>query len=353
MILQENDFLKVYNELGKLWEGIGTTNINGIEVVLKRNFQPPVKLIKDVPKRTSGIYLIKYECPDSGPQYYVGKSVDIAYRTHVHFIKCPAKDSKLLHNKIKAHYKSNPERFSVAILEECSAIDELNKLERYWIAKLNTCHAHNETGGLNLTLGGDGSGTPRVTPEIYNKIIKELKRDPSDPEWKTVTDIAAYVVAPEKALSRKTIYYVNNGQHYLSTGDLEYPLRSEKINKAASLETGRINNEKSQEAAALHHIVYKDANKNYYYFQTSVEAAKWALNNKLYTSEAHYQIKRNISRNNSYFETIEEFINAKKAIWGKLNIVPDLAKANGGFTGNMIKNDKNEEVGIKITHINA
>ena len=116
MIIQENKFLKTYNEIDSLWEDIGT-RINGVTVSLKRNFQHPEQLMSNMPKRTPGIYLIKYEHSEYGAQYYVGKSVDIKYRTHVHFNRCPEKDSRLLHQKIKRHYKCTvPERFSISIL---------------------------------------------------------------------------------------------------------------------------------------------------------------------------------------------------------------------------------------------
>jgi hypothetical protein len=84
-----------------------------------------------MPKRTSGIYLIKYKCPEYGAQYYVGKSVDIRYRTHVHFNLCPMRDSKLLHNKIREHYKGNPERFSIAILEDGINGNDLEDREKF------------------------------------------------------------------------------------------------------------------------------------------------------------------------------------------------------------------------------
>ena len=170
MIILENDFLKTYNELNNLWEAVAPVTINGVKVNLAKEFQDPSQLIASTPGRTAGIYLIEYNSPKHGPQYYVGKSVDISHRTHVHFDLHPEADSILLHNKIAEHYTQEPWRFKIAILEYGSQ-QELCPLEKYWIETLNTYKYTNEISGLNLTRGGDGGTRTKVTSKMYEEIV--------------------------------------------------------------------------------------------------------------------------------------------------------------------------------------
>jgi hypothetical protein len=334
MIIQENDFLKTYNGMSKLWEDVGT-KVNGVTVSLKRNFQHPDQLISNMPKRTPGIYLIKYNHPENGAQYYVGKSVDIKYRTHIHFNICPENDSRLLHQKIKRHYKRTvPERFSIAILEEGVAIEELNKLEAYWIEALDTYHLTNKTIGLNLTRGGDGGGRATVTPAIYDAIVDRLENTTL-----SIQDIAA---DPSIDKDKKIVYLVNNGLHWLSTGDRNYPIRDRETTAAIGQET---HDTKVIANSAIAHIVYRGSNKNYYYFPTTTQAAEFAVMAGRFQSEgvARAKIKKNALR----VTTLDEFKECTRT-WGILKTVPDVAASNGGFTGEEVKNERGQVLGIKL-----
>lgn len=343
MIIQENDFVRAYNDTDKLWEDIETI-LSGI--TLKRNFQHPDQLISSIPSRTSGIYLIKYEHPEDGPQYYVGKSVDIKYRTHVHFDLCPLRDSRLLHLKIKRHYKQTvPERFSIATLEEGVAIEELNELEIHWIKTLDTYHLANKTGGLNLTRGGDGGGRGTVTPKIYMSIIDMLEN----------TEKAIADIAREHKIDRKNVYLINHGWHWLSTSDRAYPIRSEEQNKEYGQ---RATDEANIANAELPHIVCLDRNNNYYYFPNTTKAAEFAVINGFYSSGriARDKIKlRGISA-----ENLDDFKDKSKnafigpgtaqrqLYWGILKAVPNKDTVSGGFSGEEIINDQGQVLGLKF-----
>ena len=340
MIIQENDFLKTYNEMNELWEDLNSALINGVSVNLMREFQHPDQLRDCLPSRTAGIYLIRYIHPKHGAQYYVGKSVDIKYRTHVHFNRCPERDSNLLHKKIKAHYKcTTPERFSIAVLEESTDVEALNDLEKHWIKTLNTYHLVNKTNGLNLTQGGDGSGKAKVTPEVYNIIIDKLQNTTL-----SFNDIAHPGEDAIYDLDRNIVRLINRGEHWLSTGDRQYPIRSQE-------EVGEIGRKsrstKLIDASAVSHVVYKDSNKSCYYFPTSTQAAEFAVMSGRYTTDLT-TARNKIKKNAKPYETLDAF-KSTRITWGVLNIVPNPTDPCGGFAGEVIRNEQGKELGIKIS----
>ena len=80
---------------------------------------------------------------------YIGQSIDIERRIKNHLVYC-YEDTSAIHKAVKKYGASN---FSWEILEECT-IDELDSLERKWIAYYDTYK-----NGYNLTPGGkDGVG---------------------------------------------------------------------------------------------------------------------------------------------------------------------------------------------------
>jgi hypothetical protein len=365
MIMQENDFLRAYNDTDELWDTPADelTTDDGKPVVFVRDFQSPEQLMNNLPKRTSGIYLIRYNCPENGPQYYVGKSVDIKHRTHVHFDLCPLRDSRLLHEIIRKHYKSNPERFSIAVLAENIPGDNLSDLEIEWVEKLHTFFYSNRTRGLNLTYGGDGGGHPKVTVEIYNKIVAELQRPKDDPEWKTQTEIADIYLASTKDDGSKTdvdktVILINHGEYFLSTGDLEYPIRSAEFNKEVKLDTLANNWETAKATKAFPHIVCLDRNNNYYYFPNTTKAAEFAAMNGFYSNEARAREKIKLRVISA--EDLDDFKNKSKnafigpgaqrqLYWGILKAVPNMKDTVfGGFSGEVIKNSQGKELGCKF-----
>jgi group I intron endonuclease len=174
MIIQENDFLKTYNELVPLWEDASAGNTDNLIMIKGKPqkfltpFMPVEKLSKEDFSRP-GIYIWKrlpYE--DKDPAYYVGKSVNLYKRTEQH-TKAGKRDSRALHLAIKEH---GLEAFLIAIIEVC-ALDELSDREKHWIKKLGTFRNKYD---YNLTPGGDGgSGPTKVTPEMFKHIVTQLR----------------------------------------------------------------------------------------------------------------------------------------------------------------------------------
>jgi hypothetical protein len=346
MIIQENDFLKTYNEMSNLWEAIEPVVINGVKVNLAKEFQIPSQLIASEPRCTSGIYLIEYNSPTDGFQYYVGKSVDLPYRTNVHFNRHPERDSKLLHNKIAAHYTQEPERFRVAVLEYGSR-EELCDLEKFWIKTLNTYHATNKLSGLNLTRGGDGGKGATITSEMYNLIVDQLENTE-----RANADIAR---DPRVKVNVKNVYLINHGLHWLSTGDRAYPIR--KVEQSA--EYGHRATQNANIAKyEVPHVVCLDRNNNYYYFPNTTKAAEFATLKGIYSQNVTARNK--IKPQAISAEDLDDFKNKskdaftgrgtskKQNCWGILKAVPDATLPTGGFTGEEIKNDQGQVVGIKL-----
>lgn len=345
MIIQENDFLKTYNEIDQLWEAAEPAVINGVKVNLVKEFQDPKQLIDSLPKRASGIYLIRYDSPEDGPQYYVGKSVDLQYRTHVHFNRHPEKDSKLLHNKIAAHYAQEPERFRIAVLEY-GPQEELCDLERFWIKTLNTYHATNKISGLNLTRGGDGGNGTTITPEMYTSIIDQLAN----------TERTRADIAQEHGIDAKNVYLINHGLHWLSVGDQTYPIRKPKQSAA-------IGHRATKDALiAKHevpHVVCLDKDNNYYYFPNTTRAAEFATLKGIFNSgesDARKKIRHHASsvedlddfKSNSKYAFTGPGMSKKQSHWGFLKTVPDATLPTGGFTGEEITNDQGQVLGLKL-----
>ncbi len=113
------------------------------------------------------IYLITNTI--NGKQY-VGQTVqtlEARWKLHRHNEKCIA-----LHRAIK---KYGAEAFSLAVLETCSTIEQLNEAERAWIEKLNT----RVPNGYNIREGG-GNGPHS---EESKAKMREIQSNRSQ-EWK-------------------------------------------------------------------------------------------------------------------------------------------------------------------------
>ena len=305
------------------------------ETLNNLDFVSPEKLY-NLPPRTAGIYLIKYHKPEEAPEYYVGKSVDIAHRTRAHFIHCPERDSKLLHAKIRAHYTNNPEYFSIAILETCSSVDELNNKERYWISKLNTYRRSNKYG-LNLTRGGDGGSHFKVTIGMHDEIIYKIRTTDQ-----TFTEIAKYY-----NLNLKVVRQINAGVHCLSSSDYRYPIRTaEKVGEIS--QSSRV--EKISQASAAAHVVCLNVNKGCYYFPTTTVAAEWAVAEGLYQTAL---VARDRLKHKTTYDNLNAFISRCGSTnitrWGLLKEVPDQTAFDGGFAGELITNEQGKELGLKVS----
>lgn len=128
-----------------------------------------------------GIYIWRQ---DSSNTYYVGQAGDIQKRTKTHS-RAPIRDSKKLHNAIRAHGTS---AFTVAVIEFCSANrQELNSLEKHWIAELNTFWDRND---FNLTPGGEGGKGGTLTRENFEVLVEQLRQ--TGPDALTFAELGRY-----------------------------------------------------------------------------------------------------------------------------------------------------------------
>jgi ribosomal protein L30E len=75
-------------------------------------------------------------------------------------------------------------------------------------------------------------------------------------------------------IDRKIIYLINWGYYFLSDGDTKYPLRSKETTQVIVAAAQQAQTDKDLEEHAISHIVYKDTDKNYYYFPSTTEAGE-------------------------------------------------------------------------------
>ena len=220
MIIQENDFLKTYNNMSRLWEDVSenVTIVKGKPYKFLTSFMPVRSLSRQEFSRP-GIYIWKrlpYE--DKDPAYYVGKTVNLYTRTEQH-TKAGKRDSRALHLAIKEH---GLDAFEIAVIEVC-ALDELSDRESYWIEELNTFLNKYD---YNLTPGGEGgSGPSKVTPEMFKHIVTQL-RD-------TDLTFAAIAAQEEVQLNWTTISDLNVNRYSYEEEfakmlnlDVTFPIRS-------------------------------------------------------------------------------------------------------------------------------
>jgi hypothetical protein len=176
-----------------------------------------------------GIYIWRQ---DSSDAYYVGQAVNIQERTKTHS-NAPVRDSKKLHNAIRAHGTS---AFTAAVITFCSANKhELDRLEQEWIEKLNTFWDRHD---FNLTPGGEGGKGGTLTLDDFKVLVEQLRntgRDALD-----FTELGAYW-----GFERSNIRKINNGisayiRRYGEILGIDFPIRPAE-------ETSRVGHVKGQE----------------------------------------------------------------------------------------------------------
>lgn len=97
---------------------------------------------------------------------YIGKTIkSLDERRLAHAEKCKRDDTAFY----RALRKYGAEKFEWKVLQECVSEDELNKMEVYWIERLNA-----NKFGYNLTSGGDGGCTYKRGDKTYKKIRHKL-----------------------------------------------------------------------------------------------------------------------------------------------------------------------------------
>lgn len=105
---------------------------------------------------------------------YIGQTIhSLEKRWQGHCWEC----NKKLHGMIisKAISKYGKDSFEIELLQECSSMDELNKMEQKWIKKVRTLAPH----GYNLKEGGENG---RLSDETKMKISKSNTGRKASPE---------------------------------------------------------------------------------------------------------------------------------------------------------------------------
>lgn len=115
-----------------------------------------------------GIYHIVHRATGRG---YVGQSIDVDARLRQH-AKGKSGDGILVH----AINKHGWDAFDAKVLELCNR-EDLNAVERAWIAKLGTMHP----GGFNLT---DGGGQGMVVSDATRALVSARTKAIMTPEFR-------------------------------------------------------------------------------------------------------------------------------------------------------------------------
>lgn len=216
------DLLKAFSLCDALWEdasseqSLVSTSIKGRQYNFLTSFMPVEKLSKEDFSKP-GIYVWqRLPYGNKPPAYYVGQALNLYTRTEQH-AKAGKRDSVALHAAIQKH---GPQAFVIAIIEVCTA-DELDDRERFWIKELNT---YLDKQDYNLTPGGDGGrGLWKVTPEMFEQIIDQLKN----------SSLTFHEIGDKWGLHYTTISDINKGRfEYIkeltsaSNIDITFPIRS-------------------------------------------------------------------------------------------------------------------------------
>jgi predicted GIY-YIG superfamily endonuclease len=170
-----------------------------------------------------GIYIWRQE---SSNAYYVGQAVNIQERTRTHS-KAPVRDSKKLHNAIRAHGTS---AFTVAVIEFCSSSKaELNQREVYWIDELDTFW---DPQDFNLTPGGEGGKGGTLTFEDFKVLVTQLQN--TGPDALTFAELESYWKFKPSNMRK-----INSGKYayireYAETLGISFPIRpTEDVDRIA------------------------------------------------------------------------------------------------------------------------
>ena len=138
---------------------------------------------------------------------YVGQTKGVLidrWKRHIYMAKSHGKDSKgqVLY---KAMARYGIENFTIECLQECTA-DELNNLERFWIAKLGTFGEN----GYNMTVGGqevylglkDGLSDIFLISSRYKKVLQYTVQGEFVREYLSIRQAASEIGVNKKNITR-------------------------------------------------------------------------------------------------------------------------------------------------------
>lgn len=150
---------------------------------------------------------------------YIGQSRNIQQRFATHRSRAFNQNSedynKYLYRAIRKYGLDN---FSFEVIEQCS-IEQLNEKEKYWIIYYN---AENSDFGYNQTLEDFSIASQKMTPQILNDIIFDLKN----------TDTPIKDIAEKYGFHSNMITNINQG-HSWRKDDMIYPIRTYKFKRCS------------------------------------------------------------------------------------------------------------------------
>lgn len=127
----------------------------------------------------------------------------------------------VLYNAMRKHGINN---FKVELLEQVDTYEEAKIKEKEYINKFNTYYKNNLSWGYNMTLGGDGIGTFRMTQKQKNKL-----RDISKKQFQNKEFLAKFKKIMQSDEVRQKISEANSGEKngmygkgYLISGERNY-----------------------------------------------------------------------------------------------------------------------------------
>lgn len=136
---------------------------------------------------------------------YIGQSIHIERRWEEH---CRPSTNSMIANAIKKYGKEN---FQFTILTECN-IEDLNRLESYWINKENTITPY----GYNVALDTESTHTTfyHFDKKVFEEIIADIK----------YSTLSLKAIAQKYRLNVSTISRINDGKIHIIENEI-YPLR--------------------------------------------------------------------------------------------------------------------------------
>lgn len=160
---------------------------------------------------------------------YIGQSCSVETRYNQHFHNHKNEKTHDYNTKFyRALRKYGFDNFTFSILEqkESYSKEELNELERKWVAYYNSYENgyNSNRGGENVTERGEEHPMAKLT----NQQVLEIKK------LLATTLISQDDIAKKYNISPASIVHINNGQNWGFLGGYNYPIRSQGVMRAGS-----------------------------------------------------------------------------------------------------------------------